>query len=614
MSSSEEVLDGATLLAKLLVEFGVNTIFCITGAGNLAIVNAINKHTNIEVVFSHHEQAAVMEAQGYSRVTGKPGVALVTTGGGVANTITGVLSAQLDSIPVFLISGNESSFHCSNMHNFRAYGVQGFDSVAVLKPITKFATRLTSTDEIVSKFTKAWGSMISLRNGPVHFDFPMDLQRAKIGSIYNSEILKVIPQESPEINGNEIKNLVADLSLSKRPLFYIGNGARNPAARRLIIEFVERYNIPFALSWSAIDLFDHNHKLNVGRIGIYGDRHSNLILQQSDLFVSLGSRLAIPQIGYDKNDFGRNAKKYVIDIDELELTKFDGPNWFPIHSGVENFTFDLLDATKNNFEMADTSEWLSAVEDIKRELPLSEQIGDKPDETSGFIHSFDVIDILSECLPANSTIVTDVGAALLTGHYAFRISEGQRFFTSQGLGEMGFGLPGALGAYFGDKSRPIICLNTDGALMFNLQELEVAKHHKIPLKLFIFNNLGYAMIKISQTNLFESNFVGSDVNSGISFPNFADIAKTFGFNYRTISSRFQAEEEIPNILASNHSELIDVRMDPNQKYFPRLATSKLPDGSLISPPLEDLDPKISLENLEKYLNSTPMDASKRARG
>ena len=210
--------------------------------------------------------------------------------------------------------------------------------------------------------------------------------------------------------------------------------------------------------------------------------------------------------------------------------------------------------------------------------------------------------------------MTDVGAALLTGHYAFRISEGQRFFTSQGLGEMGFGLPGALGAYFGDKSRPIICLNTDGALMFNLQELEVAKHHKIPLKLFIFNNLGYAMIKISQTNLFESNFVGSDVNSGISFPNFADIAKTFGFNYRTISSRFQAEEEIPNILASNHSELIDVRMDPNQKYFPRLATSKLPDGSLISPPLEDLDPKISLENLEKYLNSTPMDASKRARG
>ena len=167
----------------------MNTIFCITGAGNLAIVNAINKHTNIEVVFSHHEQAAVMEAQGYSRVTGKPGVALVTTGGGVANTITGVLSAQLDSIPVFLISGNESSFHCSNMQNFRAYGVQGFDSVAVLKPITKFATRLTSTDEIVSKFTKAWGSMISLRNGPVHFDFPMDLQRAKIGSIYNSEIL-----------------------------------------------------------------------------------------------------------------------------------------------------------------------------------------------------------------------------------------------------------------------------------------------------------------------------------------------------------------------------------------------------------------------------------------
>jgi acetolactate synthase I/II/III large subunit len=613
MATSNGVIDGATLLAQLLVKFGVETIFCITGAGNLAVVNAINKYTDIEVVFSHHEQAAVMEAQGYSRVTNKPGVVLVTTGGGVANTITGVLSAQLDSVPIFLISGNESSFHCMNMHDFRAYGVQGFDSVAVLKPITKLAIRVASTEEIMPKFIDAWESMISLRNGPVHFDFPMDLQRAKIKLDFNLDTLEIRANDHPRVESAEINNLLFDLSASKKPLFYIGNGARNPETKRRILEFVERYNIPFALSWSAIDLFDHNHPLNIGRIGIYGDRHSNLILQQCDLFVSLGSRLAIPQVGYDKNDFGRNAKKYVIDIDSLELTKFDGPNWVPILSGAENFITELLRATGEEFVMSETSKWLSTISYIKNAFPLKDQIGENIVEGSGFIHSFDVIDVLSNKLPKNATIVTDVGAALLTGHYAFRISEGQRFFTSQGLGEMGFGLPGALGAYFGDKSRPIICLNTDGAIMFNLQEMEVAKQHSIPLKLFIFNNLGYAMIKISQSNLFESNFVGSDINSGISFPNFADIAKTFDFNYNIISSRTEAEKSIPKILSSKTAELIDVRMNPNQKYFPRLATSKLADGSLISPPLEDLDPKISLEDLEKHLNSLPTDASKRAR-
>ncbi len=601
-------LDGATILANLLTRSEVTTIFCITGAGNLAIVNALAKHTDIEIIFSHHEQAAVMEAQGYSRVTGKPGVVLVTTGGGVANSLTGVLSANLDSVPIFLISGNESSFHCHNMKEFRAYGVQGFDAVSVLQPVTKKSKRLESIEDLETSFISLWEEMTSLRKGPVHLDFPMDLQRHSITYNRIATPLKFI-QKKISYTNLLMQEILEAMSVSTRPFFYLGNGLRDSKVLDDLMEFLHSHNLPFGLSWSSIDFIASDDPLCIGRIGIYGDRHSNLLLQQCDLFISLGSRLAIPQVGYDKKDFARHAKKYVVDIDPIELTKFVNLDWGLINADLEVFIPNLIAGVDGGSGIPDTSMWLSTIDTIKEAFPLREQIGEIPLPDSGYVHSFDVISELSKQLPENAIVVTDVGAALLTGHYGFRIKEGQRFFTSQGLGEMGFGLPGAIGAHFADRSRPIICLNTDGAIMFNLQELELVRHHKIPLKLFIFNNMGYAMIKISQSNLFDSNFVGSDINSGISFPEFSDIASTFGLNYKIIENAYEIGSIVHDVIKDLGSILIDVRMDPDQKYFPRLATSKLSDGTLVSPPLEDLDPKISIQLLTQFLNSQPNQAS-----
>ena len=605
------LIDGAALLAKFLESKGVTTVFCITGAGNLAVVNAIKEYTNIEMIFSHHEQAAVMEAQGYSRVSGNPGVALVTTGGGASNTVTGVLSAHLDSIPVFLISGNESSFHCINMSEFRAYGVQGFDAVSVLKPVTKFSKRIMNSSQ-ENILNEAWEVMTSDRPGPVHIDFPMDLQRTKFPAGLDFLKNNTNKPSMAASHDLDISDLMSELMISKKPLFYLGNGARNNGAVNKFLSFCEKFNIPFAVSWSAIDLVPDNHPLNIGRIGIYGHRHANLALQNADLFVSVGSRLAIPQIGYDKEDFCRNARKYVVDIDPVELSKFQGKNWSIKLSSASNF-FDKLNLeTFSEFEPDFDKNWLANVATLKNALPLAKQIGDAVDE-SKFVHSYKVIDILSNITKNNSTIVTDVGAALLTGHYAYRVKDGQRFFTSQGLGEMGFGLPAAIGAFFADRTRPIICLNTDGAIMFNLQELQVAKHHRIPLKLFIFNNGGYAMIKISQGNLFNSNYIGSDIDTGISFPDFAEIASTFGFNYRQILGTNGAESQIAEALDSENPELIDVIMDPSQKYFPRLATSKKADGTLVSPPIEDLDPKLPISLFSELLGYAPLPTSIEAR-
>lgn len=610
-------ITGGDVLVRKLVANGVETIFCITGAGNLAIVDAIVRDGSIRLVYSHHEQAAVMEAQGYSRVTGKTGVALVTTGGGAANTLTGILSAYLDSIPVLIISGNESSFHCVNYAALRAYGVQGFNSVDVMKPVTKASLRVLNAKDIAKYFDRAWKDANTDRKGPVFLDFPMDLQRKLVkpdefdlGPTHDVAKKKALTNASIK---EEVALLKVALSESTKPLLYIGNGCRDEEVLALLIEFINREDIPFCLSWSAADLLPTDHPLNVGRIGIYGDRAANIALQRADLFLCIGTRLAIPQIGYDKVDFGRLASKWVVEIDPTECSKFADTNWHVMNTSADAFLKEL-DGSDVSFDTGARSSWLMAIRDLWKSLPRMEQVGPLLEDVPGVVHSASVINYLNTNLHDDAIVVTDVGAGLLTGHYLFAPARHQRFFTSQGLGEMGFGLPGAIGAYFGAPQRQLVCLDTDGGIMFNLQELQVIAEHKIPMKLFIFNNDGYSMIKISQENLFAGRVAGSGIDSGVSFPNFEQLAKTFELKYVRITSNDDFVAKMSPALESSQGVLIEIIMSPSQKYLPRLATSKLEDGTLVSPPLEDLDPPLSIQDLEKYLGYRAHENSYRARG
>lgn len=602
---------GAEAIVNFLKEKRVELIFCITGAGNLAIVDAILRDGQIKMIFSQHEQASVMEAQGYARLTGKPGVALVTTGGGIANTFTGVLSAYLDSIPVFLLSGNESSFHCENWNELRAYGVQGFDSVSSFRNITKNSSRLSSKDNIDNFLHKAWNEMNSGRQGPILVDIPLDLQRR---SLDDSEMPILLPPISANsINsGLNLEKLLNSLSESDSPLIYIGNGCRDQKTIELLKKIIENSGIPFVLSWSASDLIPSEHPLNVGHVGIYGDRAANILLQKCDLLICVGTRLAIPQIGYDKLDFARNAEKWYVDIDSTECGKFADLNWNLIQTSALEFVETLGKSLTSLLRKPDTASWIEEIYRVWKELPRIDQVGEI--NYPGYVHSAVVIDFLNKNLNDDAVVVTDVGAGLLSGHYMFEPKEGQRLITSQGLGEMGFGLPGALGAYFGDETRQIVCLNTDGAIMFNLQELQLISQHKVPIKLFIFNNLGYSMIKISQENLFDGRFTGSNLDSGISFPSFEKVADTFSMEYFEIGKEDSLGEDLIYKLHSDKPVLIEVLMSPEQKYYPRLATSKNSDGSLVSPPLEDLDPKISIELLENLLRYKAHENSYKARG
>jgi len=615
-SDREAVFSGAQILVEKLVMAGVTHVFCVTGAGNLAIVDALSLESRISMVYSHHEQAAVMEAQGFARVSGKMGVALVTTGGGAANTLTGVLSAHLDSIPILIISGNESTFHCNNDAGLRAYGIQGFDSVSSLKPVTKMSKRIMEFSEIQNSVDEAIEISMTARMGPVHIDFPMDLQRKM--ELTQVKAHRFHPDKMTSNQPKRIEIFVEEVLLellkADKPLIYIGNGCRDEKNLTLLKQFISRYKIPYLLSWSAIDLFPENDPLNIGRVGIYGDRASNILIQQCDLLLSLGTRLAIPQIGYNKGDFARRASKWIVEIDLAECNKFENLGWNILNSDVGIFLTGILNHRSwISPKPLELSSWLSDINKTWENFPRLGQVGQIDDAQSGFVHSAIVIDELNGLLEPDAIVATDVGAALLSGHNIFEKRGDQRFFTSQGLGEMGFGLPAAIGAYFAEPTRQIVCWNTDGAIMFNLQELQVVRHHNIPLKLFIFNNSGYSMIKISQDNLFGFRIEGSSPDTGVSFPNFGEVASMFGMHHVTLNSSSNLTDKIEKGLKSSKATLFEVVMNPAQKYLPRLATTKLLDGTLVSPPLEDLDPKISIADLEEYLGYRPTEDSIRSR-
>ena len=402
------------------------------------------------------------------------------------------------------------------------------------------------------------------------------------------------------------------MAKTESPILYIGNGCRDPKTLVVLTKLISELQLPFILSWSAIDLYPDSHPLNIGRSGIYGERATNILLQRADLLICIGTRLSIPQIGYNKLDFARKAKKWIFEIDESECHKFDGLGWNVCKLDAFSAITTILEKTMGvNYKNSGT--WRDVIEEVKNVFPKIQTAIATQDIGDEYIHSVSAIQVINEMKLPNSTIITDVGAGLLSGHYALESHEGDRIFTSQGLGEMGFVLPAAIGAYFADKERQLICLNTDGGIMFNLQELQLIKEHSIPIKLFIFNNLGYSMIKISQENLFDKRLSGSTVQSGISFPSFKDLAHTFSLNYFAVSSIAQLRQLFPTINSGTSAVLIEIVMDPTQRYLPRLGTRKTSSGDLVSPPLEDLDPLINIETLEKYLGYRAHIDSYRAR-
>lgn len=586
-------------IAEYLAERGIRHVFGIIGAGNVRLFEAIAKRGYTEIICVHHEQAACMAMQTYFRISGQVTACLLTTGAGSTNGITGVVGAWADSIPGVIISGNEHSKHVTRENPLRMYGVQGYDSTAMVQDVCKYVDRVTDPRAVVPTLEKAFQISREGRPGPCWIDIPMDIQSLKIEK---KDFLPVESKVSPILTNldSSIDEVLKKLSKSQRPVLWLGNGIRLADAVPQTKALVEALKIPVLLSWAGIDILDSNHDLAQGRAGVYGQRNANFVLQNADLVLAIGTRLAIPQIGYDLTELVRGGDIIQVEIDPTEIEKMSSRKTLGICADAKIFTEKLLSRLKSDGKLPDITPWLERCRQWKKEYPWVNREKEHKD-TPGFINSYPFMEKLNGYFKPRQIVVTDMGTALLCGHQILKFRDGQRFMTSTGLGEMGYGLPAAIGASFATEKGEVLCLNCDGGMMMNLQELQTIAHHQLPIKIIVFNNDGYLMIKHTQKALFGQAVVGTDRKSGVSCPDFSKVAMAFGFKSFQIRTWEDCDKILPEFQAYEGPTICEVFMDPMQGFLPKLSLKQMPDGSLISPPLEDLAPFLPRAELAKNM-------------
>lgn len=597
------------IIADFLEEKGIRHVFGIIGAGNAHIFDSINKKGYTEIICVHHEQAACMAMQTYYRTSGIITAAIVTTGAGSTNAVTGVVSAWMDSIPGIIISGNENSKFTDETNPLRIWGIQGYDCTAMVDKVTKYAHRVCKPEDTKSELQTAYYLAGSGKPGPCWLDFPMNIQAVTIEeeklTLFQPPAAQLEPCKllhpnlitSPELAA---ENIISLLMQSKRPVIWLGHGIRLANAVSLIEPLLDSLQCPVLVSWAGIDMIDSDHPLVFGRAGVYGQRAANFVLQNCDFLLTIGTRLAMPQVGYDLSELAREAIITVVDNDFDEVVKHGEKVKIPVLTDARDFLVAMLkQLPESSYDSKNNLAWLSQCEKYKQSYPVVNP-EEHPDR-DGFINSYPFMQKLSEHFKSDQIVVTDMGTALLSGHQVLSMKKGQRLMTSTGLGEMGYGLPGAIGASFATDRGEVICLNCDGGMMLNLQELQTIAHHQLPIKLFIFNNDGYLMIKHTQKALFAGRYAGTDKKSGVSCPDFSALAAAFGIKAFTIKTWLDFESVIPQMQAYEGPVICEVFTHPEQLFLPKLSLALQKDGTLISPPLEDLSPLIPREELRENM-------------
>jgi acetolactate synthase-1/2/3 large subunit len=595
-------------IAGFLREHDIRHVFGIVGAGNAQIFDAITRLGFTQIICVHHEQAAIMAATTYYRMTERVTVVLLTTGAGSTNGVTGVVSAWMDSMPVLVISGNENSRFTTAENSLRIWGVQGYDSTKMVEGVTKWTARIMQPESVVNVISNAYAIAGQSRQGPVWIDVPMNIQAAPV------DAANLIPFQAIQLESNQDESVdssrIVDcndgvsavlniLANAKRPVLWLGHGIRAAGAAHRVQGLVDALGVPTLVSWQACDILDSNHPLCFGRAGVYGQRAANFVLQNCDALICIGTRLAIPQVGYDLTEFARAAQVAVVDIDAKELLKLGDRIQLPIMSDAGDFIAQLLQDMDGAYTKPD---WISQCEGYREHYPVvGPEHGDMQDASgTQFINSYRFMQVLEQYFHEDQIVATDMGTALLSGHQVLKFKLGQRMLTSTGLGEMGFGLPGAIGASIG-ADREVLCLNCDGGMMLNLQELQTIVHHQLPIKIIIFNNDGYLMIKHTQKALFAGRYSGSDQKSGVTCPDFSKLAYAFGMPAFQIRTWEGAASILPQVQAIKGPVICEVFTHPEQPFVPKLSLVQQPDGSIVSPPLEDLSPLLPRDEMRKNM-------------
>ena len=585
----------ADYIARRIAGAGVGTVFLITGGGAMHLDDAIGRCERLRYVCNHHEQACALAAEGYARATGGLGVAVVTSGPGGTNAITGVLGQWHDSVPVLYVSGQvrRDTTVASTGLPLRQLGDQEADIVAIVTPITKYAVMLTRPERVRYELEKCLHLAVSGRPGPVWLDVPVDVQ----GMLVEEDDLEPYPgdddgsfdQARARVQAAE---LAERLTAAERPVLLAGSGVRIGHAIPRFLSVAERLGAPLLTAWNAIDVLWEDHPLFIGRPGSIGDRAGNFALQNADVVVSLGCRLNIRQIGYEFAAFAREAYLAVVDIDPVELQKPTITPDLAVHADVGCF-LEELDAALGARPLPSRAEWLAWCQERKRRYPVVLPEYRRDEEP---VNPYVFVDVLSRHLDEEAVVVTANGGAVVISNQALRVPRGARLICSSGTASMGYDLPAAIGACVA-VGRPVICLAGDGSVQMNLQELQTIVHHHLPVKMFIFDNQGYLSMRQTQDNLFGGRYVGADRGSGVSLPDMSAIAGAYGIPARRVGRHEDLDAAIVATLEGDGPQLCVVTMDPMQVFSPKVAGMKLPDGRMVSNPLEDMHPLLDRAEL-----------------
>ena len=573
------------VIADYLKEKGIEVVFGIIGSANSHIFDSINKLGYTKIINTHHEQSAVLAMGAYYRASGKLSATIVTAGGGSTNAVTGVVSNWADSIPGIIISGQENYNYVSTQESLRMYGTQGLNIIKMVSEVIKLGIPFNNEMNIQDVLERLDHITSAGRPGPVWLDIPMNLQAKMVNKRDWSFI------EPVKIEAN-IELIINEINKSKRPVIVGGNGIRLSGAKKQFNQLLDYTKIPTLLTWSGIDLLDNNNPNFFGRFGLYGQRAANFIVQNADLVLVLGSRLALPQVGYDFSQFARGAKIIVVDIDELEGTKYPVDFvWGDCKEVIDN----LIQSSYMIWGYKE--EWVKHCNELKTKYPLVEEAH----KDNGYLNSYKFITKMSDYLKDDHIVVTDMGTALLSGHQNIKLKPNQTMFTSQGLGEMGYGLPAALGAALACPNKPVLCMNCDGGMMMNIQELHTIIENDLPIKIIIFNNDGYLMIKHTQKMLFKGDYVSVNKKTGIGLPKYNRVMPAFGYKYYDLKSWDNFDQVMSYFINESGPACLEVFMDPEQDFIPKVKGVLKEDLTILAPPIEEMSPLLSLDEVEQNM-------------
>ena len=588
-------------VSEYIVDFfakkGIDKAFMVTGGQAMWLNDAIGKNRNFDVICHHHEQAAAMSAEAYGRIMNKPAITMVTAGPGSVNAMNGVVGGWTDSSPMIVISGQSALQFVKYQEttSIRQHGIQGINIKPLVSNITKYFITIDDVHKLKYYLEKAYHLCTTGRFGPVWIDVPLDIQRMNVDNVFQEDY--IAEKNDANYFGVEqaIVVIIEKLTQAKRPILLAGQGVSLSGARQEFRQLMEILNIPVITSRLGIDLIESDHALYVGRPGNYGERSANIALQNADVIISIGCRLSSATVGYNPEKFGRNAYKFVVDIDRKELSKPCVKIDYKIECDCRIFIKKLLKKVREK-HLPNYGEWINVCNSWKMKYPVvqSEYKNERP------INSYYFVDRLSSLVAENAMVLVDTGSCFHVVCQTWKIKLGQRFLTTGGLSSMGYWCA-VIGACMANNRKNTIVITGDGSLQMNIQEFATIRANNLPIKVFVLDNNGYLLTRNTQHNFMEDRFIGESPKTGLWCPDSIKIADAYGIKSIEINEPEELDQKILEVLHYNEPVICKIHTQEWQLLQPRISSEKMPDGTLIAHEYEDMFPFLSREEMKENM-------------